>query len=48
MDSKKPDPEMLKQLELLMDMDSIDEESDWETISSVDEDIDKNEDEEEK
>lgn len=36
MESMKPDPEMLKQLELLLNLDSLDEESDWEALLTED------------
>lgn len=36
MDSKKPDPEMLKEIEFLMNMDALDEESDWEALTQLD------------
>jgi hypothetical protein len=33
----KLDPEMLKNLDLLLDMDVIEEEADWETVEELDE-----------
>ncbi len=36
MDSTKPDPEMLKQLEILLNLDSLYEESDWEALLNED------------
>lgn len=36
MSSKTVDPEMLKELELLMDWDSLQEEANWESLSKED------------
>ena len=52
MDSKKPDPEMLKEIEFLLNMEALDEESDWEALAQMDAlennkfEADKSEDEE--
>ena len=47
MDSKKPDPEMLKEIEFLLNMEALDEESDWEALAQMDAlEEDKAEDEE--
>ena len=47
MDSKKPDPEMLKEIEFLLNMEALDEESDWEALAQMDTlEADKSEDEE--
>jgi len=37
MDPKTPDPEMLKQLEFLLEMETLENETDWETLSQLDE-----------
>ena len=36
MDTKKPDPEMLKELDFLLNMEALDEESDWESLAQMD------------
>jgi hypothetical protein len=37
MDPKKPDPELLEELELLLNWEEISEESEWETILNLEE-----------
>lgn len=37
MDPKTPDPEMLKQLEFLLEMETLENETDWEAVSQLQE-----------
>jgi hypothetical protein len=37
MDPKRPDPEMLKSMDLLLDLDTLEDEADWELLTHLDE-----------